>query len=283
MKKVLLLLAVLESVFAQSPNHFLAEETLNRLSPSSLNRFAYIVYSQNGEDGIIEEIFNRLKIEKGFFVEFGAADGISLSNTRCLWQKGWSGVMIDNCEELYQKLKANYQGVDDVLCLRHTVADGIENHGLTFDQIAGTYFSSHEIDFLSIDIDGMDYLILKSLKCRPKVICIECNLYWHPLFSKEVPAEIAARNLQQPLPIMIKLARDMGYEPVCTTINLFLVRRDLYEPFREAPSDPLTLWRDGFRSSICREYLIAHRKNNPDIQQYEDPELEMICPITINF
>ena len=39
-----------------------------RLSPFSMNKYAFNVYSQFGEDGIIEEIFNRLNIKNGFFV-----------------------------------------------------------------------------------------------------------------------------------------------------------------------------------------------------------------------
>ncbi|OGN64300.1 MAG: hypothetical protein A3E80_05580 [Chlamydiae bacterium RIFCSPHIGHO2_12_FULL_49_9] len=252
----------------------------HRLSPNSLNRYAYKVYSQNGEDGMIEEIFRRLKIEKGFFADFGAADGIALSNTRYLWEKGWSGVMIDNSHELFKMLKDNYKEAENVLCLRYTIVDGISNYGVTFDQIARKYFPDQEIDFLSIDIDGLDYLILKSLKCRPKVICIESNLYWHPLFHREVPQEIARGNLQQPLSVMIQIGRDLGYEPIAMTINLFLVRRDLYEPFKDTPSDPLTLWRDGFRSNECRECIVGHRASNLNILRYEDPWLE---PITLDY
>ena len=251
-----------------------------RISPHSLNRYARIVYSQNGEDGIVEEIFRRLNIENGFFVEFGAGDGIALSNTRYLWEKGWSGAMIDCSQELVARLKANYKGVEEVQCLRYTVVDGISNYGITFDQIVKKHFPGREIDFLSIDIDGLDYLILRSLKCRPKVICIECNLYWHPLFTEEVPETVAMHNLQQPLPVMIAIAREMGYEPIAMTINLFLVRRDLYGPFLDTPSDALTLWRDGFRSSLDRESIVGHRQTNPEIQLYEDSELE---PITLDY
>jgi len=263
---------------------FFSPEVINKLSPNSLNRYAFAVHSQFGEDGIIEEIFNRLKIKNGFFVEFGAADGVWLSNTRYLVEKGWSGVMIEPSQSTFDQLKANYKDEKKVLCLDTRVGyDESDPNTMTFDQIRDRYFPEKEIDFLSIDIDGLDFLILKNLQCRPKVVMIESNLFWHPLFTKEVPAHIAGNNLQQPIPVMIDIARSLGYEPVCLTINLFLVRKDLYEPFKNTPSDALTLFRDGLRSNSTKDWIIEHRKNNPHIKQYEDPDLEIICPITSDF
>jgi len=93
----------------------LTQAMLNRLSPFSMNKYAFNVYSQFGEDGIIEEIFNRLKIKKGFCVEFGACDGILLSNTRHLWEKGWAGVMIEKKQLEYQKMIQNYQNNKNML------------------------------------------------------------------------------------------------------------------------------------------------------------------------
>jgi len=265
-------------------NNFISPEVMNRLSPSSLNRHAFTVHSQNGEDGIIEEIFNRLHITKGFFVEFGAADGIWLSNTRYLLEKGWTGVMIEPRQGAYDQLEANYKNEKNVLCLDKFVGyDDRDPNNMTLDQIRDIYFPRQEIDFLSIDVDGLDFLFLKNLKCRPKVIMIECNLFWHPLFTKEVPANVAAGNLQQPIPVMIDIARTLGYEPVCLTINLFLVRKDLYEPFKNTPSDALTLFRDGFRSNPTRDWYVQQRKDSPTIKQYEDPDLEINFPITSNF
>jgi len=265
---------------------FLNPYDRDRLSPGSLNRFVSSIYSQHGEDGIIEEIFKRLGIAKGFFIEFGASDGVWISNTRLLWEQGWSGAMIEADGEWFRKLEANYVGVENVIRIHETVVDEeTAAGGLTFDAIADRYFPDEEIDFLSIDIDGLDYLILKSLKRRPKVICIEANLGWHPLFDQEVPKEVAFQNLQQPLPVMIGIAESLGYVPVCMTINLFLIRKDLYQPFAECPSDPFTLWRDGFRS--CRDedkrYVVSRRAHDAAILANEDPSLQRDFPITFDF
>lgn len=224
-------------------------ENLHRLSPNSLNRKAFWKYSQYGEDGIIHEIFHRLNIDRGFFVEFGAMDGITISNTRFLYEQGWEGVMIEPNTPDYETLCANYPPSSGVIPLNYFVTHKSgDSRGLLFDQIKELHFPDREIDFLSIDVDGADYYIFKSLQCRPKVICIEANFNWHPLMNDEVPESIAIQNQQQPLLLFIEQAKQMGYEPVCLTINLFLVREDLMNHFSDVPKDALTIWTDGWRS-----------------------------------
>lgn len=260
----------------QSMNEF--KKNFHRLSPNSLNRYALCDYSQYGEEGILEEIFRRLNIKKGFFVEFGAEDGISISNTRRLWEKGWEGAMIECNQDKYRSLIMNYSKESGVIPLNYFITWKKEDYrGPLFDEVKQMHFPDREIDFLSIDVDGADYYILKSLKCRPKVILIENNLYWHPLIDKEVPEKIAVKNQQQPLKILIQTAREMGYEPVCMTINLFLVRKDLYAPFKETPSDALTLWRDAFRALPIKENLSLI------INEYDGIDYSKECPITKEF
>ena len=225
----------------------------------SLHKYGYSVYSQFGEDGIIEEIFNRLNITKGFFVEFGAADGLWLSNTRHLKEKGWQGCYIEPRHTQFKKLQKLYALDQDVLCIHSYVKwKETQQRGKFFDDLAEENFSGQEIDFLSIDVDGGDYYILKSLKCRPKVICIENNLNWHPLYKTEVPEHVALRNLHQPLQVVIDQAKTMGYEPVCLTINLFLVRKDLFAPFTDIVNDTETLWHEGFNSLPKKNADIYH-------------------------
>ena len=65
----------------------------------NLNHYAYNNFSQNGEDGIIEELNKRLRIKEqkrsNWCVEFGAWDGKHLSNTFNLIKKSWQGVYIE--------------------------------------------------------------------------------------------------------------------------------------------------------------------------------------------
>lgn len=70
----------------------------------NLQSFRRNVHSQNGEDGVIQEICHRLDIRQGIFVEFGAWDGKYLSNTFRLLQDGWSGVYIQGDNAKYVDL-----------------------------------------------------------------------------------------------------------------------------------------------------------------------------------
>ena len=58
---------------------------------STLSQFRKNKHSQNGEDGVIAEICHRLAITNGFFVEFGAWDGMHLSNT---YKSGSSPIIV---------------------------------------------------------------------------------------------------------------------------------------------------------------------------------------------
>jgi hypothetical protein len=83
--------------------------TSNNLLYSNLfyNKFAKDIYSQNGEDGIIEEILNKLEINNGYVCEFGAWDGVHLSNTFNLVTKGFNAVFFIR-NDYYHKLNIKY-------------------------------------------------------------------------------------------------------------------------------------------------------------------------------
>ena len=66
-----------------------------------LEYYGFKVYSQNDEDGIIEEIFNRVGTTNKIFIEFGVENGLEC-NSHYLLFKGWRGLWIDggNKEEI---------------------------------------------------------------------------------------------------------------------------------------------------------------------------------------
>jgi hypothetical protein len=75
------------------------------------------VTSQNGEDGIVEEINHRLRIEAGHFVEFW--DGKQFSDTYSLLAKRWSGVYIEGDEAKFRDLlrtRDEFPGKIEAIC-----------------------------------------------------------------------------------------------------------------------------------------------------------------------
>ena len=72
-----------------------------------LSNYRNKITSQDGEDGIISAIFEKLGVGTGWCVEFGAWDGLKLSNTWDLWHnKGWSAVLIEGETKKFADLKA---------------------------------------------------------------------------------------------------------------------------------------------------------------------------------
>ena len=66
------------------------------------------------------------------------------------------------------------------------------------DLVDNTKFKNYSFDFISIDIDGLDYQILKSInKYLPKVILIEVNACHCPSNENIIDEEIAKNIIGQ--------------------------------------------------------------------------------------
>ena len=128
-------------------------------------------YSQNGEDIFILDLFKSKKKENCFFFEFGAWDGIHLSNCRLLFENEWSGCFIESEEERYKKLKDNYKNHSNIILINEKLDPETKN----INQIIKKN-NINEINLLSIDVDGRDLSIWKSLEIlKPDTVIIEFN------------------------------------------------------------------------------------------------------------
>ena len=56
------------------------------------------IYSQNGEDGIIEEIFERIGVTNKFFIEIGSSNGLE-NNTALLLLSDWQGIWVEGSQD----------------------------------------------------------------------------------------------------------------------------------------------------------------------------------------
>jgi hypothetical protein len=208
----------------------------------TLNSYRRNYYSQNGEDGIVEEILKRLGITHGFCVEFGAWNGMHLSNTYHLVKEhNWKAVYIEADQRKFAQLLKN----DMVLFGRvipinaYVTAQG-EN---ALDNILGRYAVRRDFELLSIDIDGDDLDLWKSVtKYRPKIVIVEVDSYVEPSLSRILPDGRPERSFAN----MLKLGHEKGYILVCHTGNMIFVVNELVGKLDMAQelSDPNGLFCD---------------------------------------
>ena len=137
----------------------------------NLSEVEFQVYSQWGEDGIIDWLVSKLpKISKNF-LEIGTQD-YKESNTRYLLvNKNWNGFLIEANKNDVKKIKSQR------IYWRHNLK--IENRFITKDNINRIVKKLNvpkNLGLLSLDIDGVDYWVLKELSVlNPSIIICEYN------------------------------------------------------------------------------------------------------------
>lgn len=177
------------------------------------------IYSQNGEDGILNEVFSRLKIENGTFCEFGASDGKYCSNTRALLELGWTGKLIES-EAGYSKT-----------LIDNTIDYDIELYFGNVTPVNVNDLVPQELNLLSIDVDNDDYNIWTAYNGRPDVVVIEINSGIAPS-EIEIPGKRGASYSA-----MVILAKAKGYFLLAHTGNCVFVRSDHRHLFPEIEGD----------------------------------------------
>lgn len=134
------------------------------LSHIELKEAEKSIFSQGGQDGVLEAIFNQIGGGNKTFVEFGARDGLEISNTANLrLNKGWGGLLMDT------------EPLSDIV-MEETITR--ENINDLFEK-----YAMFEADYLSIDLDGNDYWIWEAIKTNPRVVTIEYNSNWNNTVS----------------------------------------------------------------------------------------------------
>ena len=151
---------------------------------SNLNEVDFKVFSQNGEDGIIDYLLFSLQIEKPKFIEIGVGDYYE-SNTRFLFERSsGDGLIIDIIDNLQKRVEKN------IRLWRGNVK--ILNRKIDSENILATlkefnFFDN--IDLFSIDVDSIDYWILEKM---PKKFCKLIVAEYNPYFGSNL--EISVPN-----------------------------------------------------------------------------------------
>ncbi len=205
------------------------------------------IFSQFGEDGVIEKIFQVIEPTHCFAVEFGAGDGIWLSNTRNLYlHQGWSGLMMEGDEKKASELERNYRSLPRVKT----------DHVWIYPGNIEILFNEHEVpldfDLLSIDIDSNDYYVWKAIHTyRPKVVLIEFNAAFPPPEKKVVrfhPMNYwdGSTYFGASIQSLYELGKQKGYELVhCESngANLFFVDEKYFSRFGLQDNSPQKMFK----------------------------------------
>ncbi len=165
-------------------------------------------YSQNSEDIFIDDILGNKKV--GFYVDVGAYDPTRLSNTKRFYLRGWSGINIEpDPKKITRFYKHRPRDINLNLGIANKIgkltyykfqpetlstfssqaANGYKKEGFKLigtskisvrklSDIFSGYCNDKHIDFLSVDVEGYDFEVLKSndwKKYRPTLICVESN------------------------------------------------------------------------------------------------------------
>lgn len=201
----------------------------------SIHEAEFKVFSQGGEDGIIQYLINKVVIENDVFIELGLED-YRESNTRFLLQNNyWRGLIIDSDTRHIQFLDNSDSmwqfGIKAIstFITAENINSIIQNAGFSGD-----------IGLLSIDLDGNDYWILKAIDVvSPRILIIEYNSLFGCEHAITIPyrkdfsiskAHFSELYYGASLPAIFLCAQQKGYQFVgCNKAgcNAFFVRNDV--------------------------------------------------------
>jgi len=201
--------------------------------PRRLTSYGAQYWSQNFEDGMVEEIFRRIGIVNKTFVEIGIGDGTE-TNTTALLSSGWSGWWFEAdstaCRKIRERL-TKFPELSDRINLQETFVEPSKISD-TFNRVG----IPKEVDLFSLDIDYNTYHAWKALdNFSPRVVVIEYNsgispcIEWFAAMNENARWD-STQCFGASLKTLEILGRKYNYCLVgcdLTGINAFFVRNDL--------------------------------------------------------
>ena len=236
------------------------------------------VFSQWGEDGIIDWLAAMVPIERRVFVEFGVEDYTEANTRFLLLCRNWSGLVFDSSQDNVHALRR-----EDIYW-RHNLKAAAEF--ITPDNIndlLGRHGVRGDIGLLSIDIDGNDYWVWQAITAvSPRIVVIEYNSRLGRSRSVTVPyqadfdrarAHYSMIYYGASLAALWKLGRQKGYELVCCNSagnNAFFVRRDVLPPDLPPATAESAFVRAQFRESRDRQGQLDYLEAREEEQLVEN-------------
>jgi hypothetical protein len=208
---------------------------------AALGDAEFKVFSQWGEDGILQYLLSKVAVTEPYFVEFGV-ENYQEANTRfLLLNDNWPGLIMDGSEPNMQQVRA------ERLYWRHelqAVAAFITAENI--NELLRRHVPSPDIGLLSIDIDGNDYWVWRAIDAvRPRIVVAEYNSVFGPDLAVTIPYQPEFNRTRAhhsnlywgaSLAALCELAAAKGYAFVGSNSagnNAFFVRQDCAARLRQ--------------------------------------------------
>lgn len=195
----------------------LGVEPVKDLSP-----FEAKVFSQNGEDGVIKAIFQKIGMVNKYALEIGVEDGRECNTRYLIQSENWDVLQIDGLDNNIPSIKQEFVTAENI------------------NSLLKKYNVPNEFDLLSIDIDYNTYWLWKAITgYSPRVVAIEYNAAFPPPACQAVqydPKGVwdSTNYFGASLMAFVKLASTKKYTLIyCENrgVNAFFVRDDLAHHF----------------------------------------------------
>ena len=217
-------------------------------------------FSNLGEEKIIKSFLDQLDHKK-IAVDIAANDGIFMSNTYHLYNEGYSGLAVECDNKAFASLANSYKKFDNVLLSKAFVyPDNVV-------KLLQGYEIPEDFGFLSFDIDGYDYFVMREMlqKFRPTLICAEINekIPYPIKFTVNYSREYiwgANHFYGQSIAQLYLLCEEFDYDLVEVYYNnAFLVPKEKNKSFKKL--DPGQAYKDGYVNKPDRKSKFPYNKD----------------------
>ena len=221
----------------------------------SLNEVEFKVFSQWGEDGIVQHLINQIPIENKTFIEFGVEDYREANTRFLLMNNNWKGLIFDESKKNIARIKKdNIYWKYELTAASHFITRENINDIIEMSGFKG------DIGLLSIDIDGNDYWVWGAIDVvQPIIVICEYNNVFGNTKAVTIPyvpdfvrtkAHYSNLYYGASLIALCYLAEKKGYDFVGSNSagsNAFFVRKDLSNKLRILSTE------EGYIESHIRE------------------------------
>ena len=210
-------------------------ELNKKKNSKNIQDYEFKIFSQWGEDGIIQKIIDSIEIKNKTFIEFGVGNFLESNCRFLMMHNNWSGFVIDSSEKMIEMLKKTY------FYWKYNLKS---INAFIYKENINNLLLKSEFDFdlglLSIDIDGNDYYILEAIsQYKPRILVVEYNSLFGSKRNISIPytpdfnrtkANYSNLYFGASLGAITYIAKKKGYILVGSNssgVNAFYVRKDL--------------------------------------------------------